>query len=145
MKSIRVFLMMSVLAILTVSCQNKVQPEEKESVAVVQSQAETEVYYFHFTRRCATCNAVEDVTKDALKEFYPNLIDEDKIAFHSLDLEEPQNAAVAEELGVSAQALIFVHGDQKLDLTQDGFLYARVSPSKLKEKIKEAVDQLIAE
>ncbi|MEA3445686.1 MAG: hypothetical protein U9R19_13285, partial [Bacteroidota bacterium] len=41
-------------------------PSKKASV----EKGEITVYYFHNTRRCATCNAVEDETKKALKKFY---------------------------------------------------------------------------
>ena len=38
---------------------------------------------------------------------------------------------------------LFVKGDQKVDLTTDGFMNARSNPDKLKEKIKETVDSLL--
>ena len=39
-----------------------------------QEKAEIKAYYFHSTRRCATCMAVEDVTLKTLKEKYGDKI-----------------------------------------------------------------------
>jgi len=46
-------------------------------------------------------------------------------------------------LGVSGQCLLFVKGDEKIDLTSDGFMYARSNPEKLEEKIKETITNLM--
>ena len=39
-----------------------------------QKVVPVEVYYFHATKRCVTCEAVEAVTKEALKEYYGDKI-----------------------------------------------------------------------
>jgi hypothetical protein len=94
-----------------------------------------EAYYFHFTRRCATCQAVEDVSVETLKELYG-----DKVSFKSINLDEKANTELAKKLGVAGQSLLFVKGDKKVDITNDGFLYARTDPAKFKEKIKSTVE-----
>jgi len=57
-------------------------------------------------------------------------------------MDEESSKSTAERLHVSGQALLIVKGDKILDLTSQGFLYARSNPDKLKESIKEAVDKL---
>ena len=47
----------------TNNCQSKSAEEKSNATTTIKA------YYFHATRRCATCNAVEEVTKQALKEF----------------------------------------------------------------------------
>ena len=46
---------------LSLEAQNK----KTQKVATTVSN-KIEVYYFHYTRRCITCNAVETVTKEAI-------------------------------------------------------------------------------
>lgn len=101
------------------------------------NQSKIEAYYFHFTRRCATCQAVEDVSVETLKELYG-----DKVSFKSINLDEKTNTELAKKLGVEGQSLLFVKGDKKLDITNEGFLYARTDPAKFKEKIKTTVESL---
>lgn len=99
---------------------------------------EVEVFYFHFTRRCATCQAVEDVSKQSVEDLYG-----DKVFFASYNLEEPEGEKKGEEVGVTGQALVIVSGDKKIDITSDGFMNARSNPGKLKEIIKEKIDPLL--
>jgi hypothetical protein len=96
------------------------------------------VYYFHFTRRCLTCQAVENVTKEALEEYYGN-----KVTFTGLNLDETDGVEKGKVLGIDGQTLIIVSGDTKINLTNEGFMYARANPDKLKSLIKEKVDSLL--
>ncbi len=95
------------------------------------------------TRRCNTCQAVEDVTKSILGELYPEMIKSGQITFQSLDLEDESTDELAEKNNISGQTLIFISGDQVVDMTADGFMYAGTNPDKLKEKIKKTVDEFL--
>jgi DNA-binding XRE family transcriptional regulator len=133
-----------VLAIALASIFNfsaKAQSTEDQSTSTVTKTADIEVYYFHNTRRCATCNAVEQVTRETLEEGYPEQMKSGVISFQSLNIEEGETEALAKKLGVSGQTLLIVKGDKKTDLTNDAFMYARTKPDKLKEKVKNAIDQ----
>ncbi|MCF8349234.1 MAG: nitrophenyl compound nitroreductase subunit ArsF family protein [Bacteroidales bacterium] len=133
-----------VLAIALASIFNfsaKAQSTEDQSTSTVTKTADIEVYYFHNTRRCATCNAVEQVTRETLEEGYPEQMKSGVITFQSLNIEEGETEALAKKLGVSGQTLLIVKGDKKTDLTNDAFMYARTKPDKLKEKVKNAIDQ----
>jgi hypothetical protein len=99
--------------------------------------SEIKAYYFHATRRCATCMAVEDVIKDALKSSYG-----DKIPFASINIEDDSKNPLIEKYKISGQTLIFVKGDKVIDLTNEAFLNARTNPDKLKEKLKSTIDSM---
>ncbi len=101
-----------------------------------------EVYYFHNTHRCATCQAVESVTKSTLEDSYPEQMKMGTITFQSLNIEDDVNEPLARELHVSGQTLLFVKNGKKKDLTNDAFLYARTNPEKFQEKIIKTVDSL---
>jgi len=71
----RIIIVISLLAfgIGTVSaqCQKKCAGscgamKAKTSCTTASEKAEVKAYYFHATRRCATCQAVEDVTKKTI-------------------------------------------------------------------------------
>ncbi len=143
----RLFLVLIVLFVISISSVNaqccKSNAETKtlaENVAEVESNNDMQdikAYYFHFTRRCATCKAVESVTAEALKELYG-----ESIVLKSVNLDNEANDELAEKIDADGQSLLFVKGDEKVDITNDGFMYARTKPEKLKEKIEEAVSSL---
>lgn len=102
--------------------------------------AKVEVYYFHYTRRCGTCKSVEQVTKDALNEFYGDKVKKGEITFQSVNIEEKDGEAIANKMKVAGQALIFVFNGKQVDLTDTGFMYAISNPDKLKSEIKKTID-----
>lgn len=102
----------------------------------------TEVYYFHFTQRCVTCLAIENETKKAIEELYSEALDEEKIAFISLNLEEEDGQKMAEKLNISGQTLLIVKDGEQVNLTNDGFLYARTNPEKLREALQNAIGEI---
>ncbi|MDD2289836.1 MAG: nitrophenyl compound nitroreductase subunit ArsF family protein [Bacteroidales bacterium] len=124
MKKVFVLLACSFIALTTVA-------EEKNDLSGI------EVYYFHYSRRCVTCQAVEAVAQDALIDFY-----EGRIALKSVNLDDKANNDLAKKLGVKGQSLLIVKGDKKIDLTNEGFLNARSNPDKFASKIKETIDAL---
>jgi hypothetical protein len=65
------------------------------------------------------------------------------ITFQSLNLDEESTKPLAQKLGVSGQTLLLVKGDQKINLTNEGFMYAVVKPEKFKEIINEKVGGLL--
>jgi len=134
-------LMFLLLVAVSVSACNAQTPQdEKSSVADTD---ELQVYYFHFTKRCATCNAVENEAKVALEMFYADQLKQGNIAFISLNLEEDDGKKMADQLKVSGQTLLLVKGDQMVNLTNEGFMNARTKPDKYHEILKSNIDKLL--
>jgi uncharacterized protein YxeA len=96
-----------------------------------------EVYYFHGTHRCTTCNTVEKVAKEALKQYYG-----DQVTLQSINREEEQNSALVKKFQIAGQTLLVVKGDKKEDLTNIAFMNAERSPQRLKTKLKETIDKM---
>mgnify|MGYP000978081332 CR=1 FL=1 len=99
--------------------------------------AGVEVYYFHGTRRCDTCNAVEKVASEALKQYFG-----DQLVLKSVNREDDKNNALVKKYKIAGQALIIVKDGKKIDLTNMAFMNAERSPFRLKAKIKETIDKL---
>ena len=97
-----------------------------------QLNNKVDAYYFHNTSRCVTCKAVEAEAKADLESLYGKLV-----TFTALNLEEDSTNPIAEKLKISGQTLLIVKGDQKINLTNEGFMYARTNPAKFKKIIKE--------
>lgn len=136
MKSLQ-FLFIAIMAIsLNISCT--AQSKKQEEKVQVTKANKVEVYYFHFTRRCATCNAVERVSKDAIAEYY-----KDKVSFSEYNLDEYDGEIKGKELEISGQTLLILANDTKINITNEGFMNALSNPAKLKQIIKEKIDPLI--
>ena len=136
MKTSKMFFSFFVALSLNISCS--AQTDKNNETAEVKQGDNVEVYYFHSSRRCETCKAVEDVSKTSIAELYG-----DAVSFTGYNLDEPETAKKAEELEVSGQTLLIVSGDTKINITNDGFMYARSNPEKLKQIIKGKIDPLI--
>ncbi len=100
--------------------------------------AKVEAYYFHMSTRCVTCKAVEAEAKKNLELLYGG-----KVNFQAINLEDDANKAIVEKLKISGQTLLIVKGDTKINLTNEGFMYAVNNPEKFKSIIKEKVDGLL--
>jgi hypothetical protein len=120
------------------------QPSKKEVKSSASNSDKIEAYYFHFTARCITCRTIEAKAKENLETLYPNQIKQGLITFQAINLDDASSKPLAEKLGVMGQTLLFVKGDQKINLTNEGFLYAVGKPEKFKEIINEKVDGLLA-
>jgi Skp family chaperone for outer membrane proteins len=123
--------------ILIMSCFSGIAQSQKKGNAA-QSTIKVEAFYFHNTSRCVTCKAVEAEAKADLESLYGK-----QVTFTALNLEEETTNPIAEKLKVSGQTLLVVKGDKQINLTNEGFLYARTNPAKFKKIIKENVDKLL--
>ena len=123
-----------------ISCN--AQPEKKRTDSATSGN-EVEVYYFHMTVRCVTCKAVEAEARKDIETLYAEQIKTGKISFTALNLEESKGKAFGDKLGVNSQTLLIVKGDQKINITNEGFLYAVSQPLKFTEVMKSKIDPLI--
>jgi hypothetical protein len=128
------------LVFYAISCDG--QTEKKQTVAA-SSGNDIEVYYFHNTVRCVTCKTVEAEARKNIEMLYPDQVKAGKISFMALNLEEATGKSLSGKLGVNSQTLLIVKGDQKINITNEGFLYAVSQPQKLTEVMKSKIDPLI--
>jgi hypothetical protein len=134
-------LFVSLVAFFQFSYCNAQGNKETKTNASLQPEM-VEVYYFHFTRRCETCMAVENESRKAVEELYASALEEGRIMFQSLNLEEEEGKQIAEKLNISSQTLLVVRFGEKIDLTNQGFMYARTDPEKLKKALQDAIGKI---
>jgi hypothetical protein len=132
-----------VVAAIAVLFAFKTESSAGEERNVVAAGDKVEVFYFHFTRRCVTCQAVEDESKKAIEALYPEEVKKGTVSFKGVNLDEESSKPVAERCKVTGQSLLIVSGEARIDLTSEGFMYAKSNPDKLKEELKKTIDPLL--
>lgn len=132
----RFFLVSVALLMVMFTCSCNAQGTKKQIAATASEKVE--VYYFHLTSRCITCKTVEAEAKADIESLYAG-----KVSFRAINLDDPSSSQIAEKLQVPGQALLIVKGNKIINLTNEGFLYARKDPAKFKSVIKETVDSLL--
>lgn len=133
-------LILIIVSLFSVSANAQVA---KTTRASVSNTPKVEVYYFHFTRRCATCQAVETESQKAITALYPAQAKKGTISFKSVNLDEKTSAALAKKCNAEGQALLVLGKGKRIDLTEKGFMYALNSPEKLKAELKKAIDPML--
>lgn len=97
-------------------------------------KAGLEVYYFHYTARCMTCNAIEAQTKKAA--------DAKGVSFTSVNMDEKEGEALAKKMKISGKTVLVKNGKKEANLTNEAFLYARSMPEKYQEVLNANMDKL---
>jgi hypothetical protein len=138
----RKFFLISFVLITLIGISCNAQTNQKPASAVSKN-GDVEVYYFHMTLRCTTCKTVEAEARKNVEMLYADQARSGKISFTALNLEEATGKAMGEKLGVNSQTLLIVKGDQKINITNEGFLYAVSQPRKFTEVMKSKIDPLI--
>jgi len=134
MKSLKWFIYLFLITGFSYSCQGQNSQEK-----ATEKESDVHVYYFHYTHRCATCIAVENESRKAIQELYGHAV-----SFSSYNLDEKNGQEVAKFLGnIGGQTLLIVKGKTKINITSEGFMYARTNPDKLKQILKEKIDPLL--
>ncbi len=101
----------------------------------------TEVLYFHNTRRCPTCMAIEKETKKVLKEQpFADAKTNGMLLFKSYNAENAANKKLVKELGITGSSLIILKDGKKTDLTSKGFMYALKQPEKFRAALRDVLN-----
>lgn len=129
----------SIIAIFNVNANN----QSKSKAPTVSNKAKVDVYYFHFTRRCITCQAVETETKAAIAALYPTQSKNGLVTFKTVNLDEKTSETLAKKCKAEGQSLLVISGNKRYDFTEQGFRYAKSNPEKLKAELKKTIDLLL--
>ncbi len=114
-----------------------------EPVILTADADKVEVLYFHLTRRCATCNAIEDVAKKTIDTQFAEMVTAEKVVMKSINYETDDGRYIAQQHGITGQGLLLVAGSAKVDLTATGFMNAMSNPKKLEEEITNNINELL--
>lgn len=142
MKKYFIILLVSLFAISLTGLEAQT-PTSSSKTTVQKTLKPVEVYYFHYTRRCATCQAVEIETQKAIAALYPAQFKAGRIIFKSLNLDNATSKPFAGKCKAEGQSLLIISGNKRIDLTDQAFMYANSKPEKLKAEIKNVIDKMM--
>ena len=84
--------------------------------------------------------AIEKHTRKVLKEdLFASEMNKKQLEFKSLNSENSVHKKLVKEFGISGSALIVIKKGEKVDLTNQAFLYARTQHEKFKEILRETL------
>jgi len=106
-----------------------------------------EVIYFHATRRCPTCMAIEDNTKKTLDTYFAAQMKDGTIKMSVINVDEDKNKAMAEKYEATGSALFLTtvsNGkESRNDMTDFAFSYGRNNPDKFMTGLKDKINDLL--
>ncbi len=136
-------IMLSTMLLFGAVITETIVAQSNEPAQQVKKTTPTEVYYFHYSRRCTTCQTVEKVAQDAVAELYPEAVKSGDIIFKSVNLEEKENKNLVKRLKVQGQSLIITNGKEQVDIVDKAFMYAVSAPEKLKAEMKTNIEKYL--
>jgi hypothetical protein len=139
MKKVKLLAAVLIVFLSSVSCNSQTN---NQKVTQTVGSSKVSVYYFHFTRRCATCMAVEENARKAVEALYPNEVKSGDYSFTSMNLDEANTKEIADKLGVGGQTMMVVRGDKKLNITSAVWMSAH-DLDKMKTEIKSGIDKVL--
>ncbi|MEI8004572.1 MAG: nitrophenyl compound nitroreductase subunit ArsF family protein [Bacteroidota bacterium] len=106
-----------------------------------------EVLYFHATRRCPTCMAIEENTKKTLDVYFASQLKNGTIKFTVIDVDDSKSKAIAEKYEATGSALFLTKTsggkESRNDLTEFAFANARYNPDKFISVLKDKINLLL--
>ena len=117
-------------------------------MAIVMQAQRVEVRYFHGKQRCITCRSIEKCAKEVLEESFASQQKKKKISMKVIDFSTEQCKPVAADHKVSFSSLFIVKIDKngketRIDLTRQGFQYAKRNPAEFKKIVKEEITKAL--
>ena len=117
-------------------------------MAIVMQAQRVEVRYFHGKQRCITCRSIEKCAKEVLDESFASQQKSKKISMKVIDFSTEQGKPVAADHKVSFSSLFIVKIDKngketRIDLTRQGFQYAKRNPGEFKKIVKEEITKAL--
>ena len=117
-------------------------------MAIVMQAQRVEVRYFHGKQRCITCRSIEKCAKEVLDESFASQQKSKKISMKVIDFSTEQGKPVAADHKVSFSSLFIVKIDKngketRIDLTRQGFQYAKRNPGEFKKILKEEITKAL--
>lgn len=94
-----------------------------------------QILYFHGKQRCATCTAIERLTREVIDS-----IGSEKVVLRIIDIAE--NEALADRYQAEWSALILDRNGQVENLTRMGFSYAKDRPATFKARLNDAITRM---
>ncbi len=128
------------------SSQQKISEQPGTNVSE-NPNLKLQVYYFHSTNRCVTCNSIEENVKQVLDRNFKDEMEQGIIDFKVLNVDEKTNKTLVNEHQAVGAALhlVTLNEGKKTDndLTRYAFSYSRNQPELFRQGIKDTINSLL--
>lgn len=107
--------------------------------------AQVDVYYFHATNRCPTCEAIERETKKTIQGSFAEQYENGTVKLHILNLDDKDNKALVNKYGIYGSSLILVpaNGGEVVNLTNKAFLYALDHSFAFRKELRTKLNEIL--
>jgi len=105
-------------------------------------------YYFHTTHRCATCLKIENSSKAAIEKYFKKEMEEGKISFVSINIEEENNRHYIQDYKLYTKSLILsiVQGEKEVKWKNLDKVWLKIrNEEEFNNYIKEEVESFLNE
>jgi thioredoxin-related protein len=136
-----IILSMSFLACNSGQTKDPIQSDSTKTAT--NENLKLQVYYFHSTNRCPTCQSIEDNVKKVIENDFKDLVAKGEINFKVLCVDDSANKALAEKYEAAGAALHFVkyeNGKERdNDLTEFAFMHSHNEPDFFQKGIQDTI------
>lgn len=138
MKKVNMMLIIALTLVAVFPSSSLAQDTGKQPVKV-------DVYYFHATKRCPTCIAIEKETRKTLNRSFSEQMENGTVRLHVLNLDEKENSALVEKYEIYGSSLILApaSGAEPVNLTNKAFLYAKDQAFAFRKELGEQLNKLL--
>lgn len=129
--SLFVTALIGVLSLIFINTQNKAKANPSPVTAT-----NIQVIQFHSAHRCITCNLIEKLSRETLKQSFPS------VPFLLINVDDKKNQPIAESFEATGTALFLYNPvtKKKKDLTDFAFMNAKSKPEEFKKGLKKEIE-----
>ena len=124
------------------SISNPTDSKNSEST-VKTEQSKVLIYNFHVTNSCVSCIAIEEATTKTLNTYFSKEVKEGRIKRQVLNVDDEANKTISEKYQAFGSGLfitrVFKGKETTIDLTGDGFKFAKNKEEKFIEILKTTI------
>lgn len=130
-------LILMLLALSQVACATNTKSQVNHEKDVLYMN------YFHSTQRCPTCRAIESETKAVLDAIYPQDLQSGRIVWQVVNIDDESSENLVEHYEVAWSSLILEYNGKVINLTDDGFSYARNDAPRFRQILQSTIQSLL--
>ena len=121
------------------------QPIQNRNETPIEKADKVEVFLFHGTQRCATCIAIGKLAGETVSEYFQPELRDGRIEFKEINIDLPENQALAEKFQASGSALFIntiIKGEDHIE--QDAKVWRLTQDeAQFKSYLKNKLDNLL--
>jgi len=94
------------LAFLAVLSDQKARAQQE--AALQSSERQVIAYYFHTNTRCSTCKKIEEYSREAIEQGFPNELKSGVLEMRLVNYEQPENRRFIRDYKLVSKSLVLV-------------------------------------